>query len=159
MCDWTTRWPGKARAVNTPRLEHSPIGGCFLCACVMRLSSGIIAGMATRFPPLPIGRVHKYGARRTVVDGINFHSKKEALRYGELKLLERAGEINALERQPRFTFCINSVIMFTYVADFRYRDVRADAWVVEDVKGVKTALYKLKKKIVEADRGITIVET
>jgi hypothetical protein len=49
--------------------------------------------------------------------------------------------------------------MFTYVADFRYRDVRADAWVVEDVKGVKTALYKLKKKIVEADRRITIVET
>ena len=45
---------------------------------------------------------NKYGARKTVIDGITFDSKREAIRYQELKLLERAGEIKDLELQPKY---------------------------------------------------------
>ena len=44
----------------------------------------------------------KYGARKTIVDGITFDSKKEANRYRELKLLEDAGEIEKLKMQVAF---------------------------------------------------------
>jgi dsDNA-binding SOS-regulon protein len=65
----------------------------------------------------------KYGAVRTEVDGISFASKKEARRYSELKLLERAGEIADLQLQPRFPLTVNGVRVCTYVADFQYRDI------------------------------------
>jgi hypothetical protein len=108
---------------------------------------------------------HKYGAVKTEVDGIVFASKKEAKRYQELKLLEKAGEIHSLKTQPAFD--LNVVGGFVkdivtnvgrYVADFDYFDVRADTRVVEDVKGFKTPLYRWKKKHVEAQYGITITE-
>lgn len=110
-------------------------------------------------------RPTKYGNRRTEVDGISFASKAEAKRYGELKLLERAGKIAGLRLQPRFAVVINDVHCFTYVADFGYRDSREIidrskrevSETIEDVKGVETALFKLKKKCVEATYpGVTI---
>jgi hypothetical protein len=72
-----------------------------------------------------------------VVDGITFDSKKEAARYQELKLMERAKEIYKLELQPKFPICIEGKKVFEYRADFRYWDGPAGNCIVEDVKGVK----------------------
>lgn len=110
----------------------------------------------------------KYGAVKTTVDGITFASKKEAERYQELKQLEKFGAIVGLELQPRFPLHVVtnghgrdpkgfSVQVGTYVGDFRYVDGRSGE-VVEDVKGMKTPIYRLKKKMVEAQYGITVVE-
>ena len=94
----------------------------------------------------------KYNARKTVVDGITFDSKKEAQRYSELKLMEKAGEIFYLELQPRFLlqdkFRYKGAAFrkVEYIADFRYTD-KTGATVVEDVKGYKTETYNIKKKL------------
>ena len=97
----------------------------------------------------------KYRAVATEVDGIRFASKKEAKRWNELKLLERAGKISRLERQPRYVirFGLGEKIC-TYVADFSYWDHEIPAGerhhVAEDVKGVQTPLFKLKAKLFRA---------
>lgn len=117
---------------------------------------------------------HKYGATPTVVDNIRFASKKEATRYSELKLLEKAGEIWDLELQPRFPLCAPlttgtlagalravkeaTVLIGEYRADFKYHDRHTAAYVVEDVKGFKTPLYRWKRKHVEAQYGVKIHE-
>ena len=94
----------------------------------------------------------KYKAVKTKVNGIKFDSKKEARRYKELKILEKADEIKSLELQPRFLlqekFKYNgkTIRKIEYVADFRYIDEKGNT-VVEDVKGMKTEVYKIKKKI------------
>ena len=99
----------------------------------------------------------KYRAVKTEVDGITFDSKREAARYMELVLLERAGEISHLELQPKYDCVVNGHNSCTYKADFRYFD--ANGSVVEDVKGMKTPVYRLKKKLVEAlYPGVTIQE-
>lgn len=99
----------------------------------------------------------KYNAVKTVVNGIRFDSKKEARRYGQLKLLERSGNITELSLQPRFDLTINGCKCGFYKADFRY--IENNKEVIEDVKGVKTAVYNLKKKLVKAIHGIEIFET
>lgn len=104
----------------------------------------------------------KYGAVRTEVDGITFASKREARRYSELKLLERAGEIADLELQPRYPLVVNGVKVCTYVGDFLYRPTFRGAVmaqpVVEDAKGFKTPEYKLKAKLFRAVHGFPITE-
>lgn len=90
----------------------------------------------------------KYHAKPTTVDGIRFDSGAEARRYGQLKLLERAGKITDLELQPRFVCFINGKIVCVYIADFAYFE--GNHRKVEDVKGMRTEVYKLKKKLVEA---------
>ncbi len=121
----------------------------------------------------------KYGAIPTTVDGIRFHSAKEARRYGELKLLVKAGKIRNLELQPVFTLMapvktpgiwwLNTKKIGTYRGDFQYEErgtvlveggCASETWTlrVEDVKGVKTPVYQLKKKLVEAFHGIQIRE-
>ncbi len=102
-------------------------------------------------------RANKFRAVKTVVDGATFASKAEARRYNELRLMERAGDISRLELQPKFPVHINGVLVCTYIADFAY--FTSSQRVVEDVKGVKTPVYRLKKKLVEAVYpGVTIVE-
>lgn len=101
----------------------------------------------------------KYKNIKTVVDGIKFDSKKEARRYQDLKILERAGEIFGLELQPRFSIIVNGFKICTYVADFRYYEEGNPNEVIEDVKGVKTAIYRLKNKLMQAVHGIEILET
>lgn len=101
---------------------------------------------------------HKYGAKPVVIDGIRFASTKEGKRYAELKLLAKAGEIRCLELQTSFDFSIGGRHIFTYVADFSYFDVASGRTIIEDVKGVRTPVYKLKKKIIEAHHGIEITE-
>lgn len=108
--------------------------------------------------PIRLPRRAKYGAQPTVVDGIRFASKAEARRYGELRLLEKAGEVRDLELQPVFPLhAKRGGVVGIYRADFRYSD-RAWNIVVEDVKGFKTPLYRWKKKHVEQEYNVTIQE-
>lgn len=104
----------------------------------------------------------KYRAIPTTVDGIRFASKREAARYGELRLLERAGEISHLEVQPAFSFIIDGVKVGKYIADFRYLDLkRGRGTTVEDVKSAptRTAVYRLKLRLMAAlYPGVQIVE-
>lgn len=100
-----------------------------------------------------MGRKNKYNAKKATVDGHTFDSKREAERYCELKLFLRAKEIKNLELQPRFLLQDgfvdkegNEHKKIEYVADFMYVD-KSEKTVVEDVKGVLTDVYKLKKKM------------
>lgn len=106
---------------------------------------------------------HKYKAVPTEVDGIKFASKKEAHRYGELKLLERAGHVRGLTLQVPLMLSAGNdkrTSIGKYVADFVYEERVGQDWIhrVEDVKGFKTPLYRWKKKHVEAQYGIEIRE-
>jgi hypothetical protein len=102
----------------------------------------------------------KYRAIPTVVDGIRFSSKAEAKRYGELKLLERAGEISDLNRQQRYPLRAyeyedkDTQEIGHYVGDFEY--LEKGKWVVEDVKGFMTPLAKWKIKHFEIQYGIKV---
>ena len=118
-----------------------------------------------------IGKPSKYRAVPTTVDGIRFDSAKEAKRYGELKLLEKAGDIHGLIRQHVYILTVPRIyvagaeglttprepaVIGKYIADFIYYG--RDGFVCEDVKGFKTPLYRWKKKHVEAQYGIEIRE-
>lgn len=105
--------------------------------------------------------ISKYHNRKE--DG--FDSRKEKGRYKELQLLQRAGEIKELQRQVRFHLLPNQykdgkcILRGTdYIADFTYR-LRDGTFVVEDCKGFRTAVYKLKKKMLYDKFGILIKET
>lgn len=106
--------------------------------------------------------MNKYGARRTTVDGITFASAREARRFCELKILERVGKITDLVLQPRFQIVVNEQKVCTYVADYSYREVLnqdvAGPIVIEDAKGVRTEVYKLKKRLMKAVHNIEVVE-
>lgn len=106
----------------------------------------------------PLQGVSKYHAKKTEVQGVIFDSKKEATRYQELLLLERAGQIVELELQPRFDLVVNNQKIGFYKGDFRYKDVETGNSIIEDVKGMKTPVYNLKRKLVKALYGIDIVE-
>ena len=114
-----------------------------------------------------MAKLNKYRAKRTVIDGIPFASQKEALRYRELRLLQRAGEIEDLTLQPRFRLYIEQQPILirsngypngrqaTYLADFQYKD-KNGVLVVEDVKGMDTPVSRLKRAIVEAQYRIRV---
>ena len=100
----------------------------------------------------------KYHNTKTVADGIKFDSKLEAERYAQLKILERAGVIRALELQPSFgllpSFRKNGKTWrkTVYKADFRYILAKDDRIIIEDVKGstaVITDVFRLKQKLFE----------
>lgn len=98
----------------------------------------------------------KYHNRKTEVDGFVFDSRREANRYVELKLLERAGEIYHLELQPKFEMVVNGMKICDYYADFRYQE--GEKTIVEDAKGVRTDVFRIKKKLLKAIYGIDVVE-
>jgi hypothetical protein len=121
--------------------------------------------------PVRFTKANKYRAKSTVVDGIRFHSQLEARRYGELKMLEKAGEIRELELQPKFvlkTLLTTGTVMGaakalthqypvigTAIMDFAYRD-KFDDRIVEDVKGMDNALSRWKRKHVEMQYGVKV---
>lgn len=86
---------------------------------------------------------------------MTFDSKKEAQRYGELKMLQRLGAIKDLRLQPTFllqeSFKKNGKTYrkIEYKADFEYFDIQQGKIIVEDVKGFKTTVYEIKKKLFE----------
>lgn len=101
----------------------------------------------------------KYHAVKTIFDDIKFDSKKEAKRYIQLKQMERAGLIEKLQLQVPFVLVDKSGYgrEIKYVADFVYFENGCQ--VVEDVKGVKTPVYRLKKRLMAERYGIKIKET
>jgi len=123
-------------------------------------------------------RTNKYKNTKTIVDGIEFDSRKEAARYKELKLLEAAGEISNLERQVKFVLIPTQrepdfvgvrggikkgkVIEkeCSYLADFVY--IQDGEVIVEDVKGYKNGaaynIFKIKRKLMLYLLGIRIQE-
>jgi len=142
----------------------------------IRMSAEDYERLQSRFKPgvVPVAkkaerkagqRRNKYGAERTVVDGIEFDSKAEAKRYLQLKAMERAGEISGLEIQVRFELIPAQEIdgrkerPVFYVADFRYT-TKAGEVVVEDTKSAptKTKEYVLKRKLMMQRYGIVIRE-
>ena len=108
-------------------------------------------------------RTGKYHARKTTVDGITFDSRKEADRYLVLKGMEEEGLIGNLRRQVRYelvpAFDVDGKHYrpVFYVADFVY--VEDGKEVVEDVKGMKTDVYRIKSKLFARRYGLGIKET
>lgn len=107
--------------------------------------------------------MNKYHAKRTIVDGIAFDSVAESRRYQLLKLLERSGQITELTLQPEFVILEpytrsdgKWIRGIKYRADFAYFDELENKQIIEDVKGVETAVFKLKRKLVEYQHNIII---
>lgn len=103
-------------------------------------------------------RPHKFHAKKCEIDGFKFPSLAQGRRYNELKLLVRAGAITDLELEPRYPLTVDGMKIGTYVGDFRY-SAPGEGRVLEDVKGVRTPVYRLKKKLVKALYHIDILET
>ena len=127
-------------------------------------------------------KYNKYSAKKTMLNGIEFDSRKEANRYHELLILERAGVIRDLKTQERFVLipaqyervetgeyyktgankglpkakevCVEKAV--TYVADFTY--LENGKTVVEDTKGFKTKEYIIKRKLMLYKYGIKVKE-
>ena len=125
--------------------------------------------------------MNKYGNRKvSTIDGEVFDSQREATRYQELKLLERAGAIKDLKRQVSYELIpaqrepdtLNKIDSkrgrviqgkviekaVSYIADFVYTDVATGEVVVEDTKGFRTKDYILKRKMLLYFHGIRIRE-
>lgn len=119
----------------------------------------------------------KYHNRKVIIDGIEFDSEKEGKRYNELKVLAKAGEITDLRRQVKYELipaqhemgtrirgnkvqtvwrCAEKAV--NYYADFVYKDKMTGETVVEDTKGMRTEVYKIKKKLMLWVHGIKIRE-
>lgn len=112
----------------------------------------------------------KYNAVKVRYDGYTFDSKAECQRYCELRLLERAGEIKDLQVHKKYELIptqrekkyngFGAVLekSVTYEADFVYTSVRSNKTIVEDVKGVRTRDYIIKRKLMLWVHGIKITE-
>lgn len=95
----------------------------------------------------------KYHNKKIVIDNITFASLREGGRYRELKLLQKAGAIKKLTLQPEFEL-LEAFTDFKgkkqrgikYIADFSYFDTKSHECIIEDCKGMRTDVYKLKKK-------------
>ena len=107
---------------------------------------------------------NKFGAQPTTVDGIRFDSLREARRWGELRLMEKAGEIVDLRRQvpvelqgrdgpllTRTGRCMRLTI------DFAYTDSRSGLTIYEDAKGMPTRDYEVRRAVAAA-QGVNILE-
>lgn len=121
--------------------------------CTPRSTRSLINAALSRRPP----SYSKFKNKRTEVDGITFHSRKEAQRYQELKLLERAGKISNLTIQVKFPLDVDGVHICNYIADFCY-DENGDV-IVEDSKGFRTKDYRIKAKLMLAIYRIKILES
>ena len=136
------RIPSASRTADVP----------FLPPLNPRISAGEYRALAAK------PKRHKYGVgpveQRTTQDGIVFASAAECRRYGQLKLLEKSGYIKKLELQPKFVFEVDGDPVFSYFADFSYREGMTQ--VIEDTKGFQTPVFRLKRKLIEAQHKIKI---
>ena len=90
----------------------------------------------------------KYNNVPSICEGVKFHSRGEARRYRELLLLKASGEIQNLNLQTKFPLEVNGKRVAYYIADFTYDENGYQ--VIEDFKGVSTAIFRLKWKILQA---------
>lgn len=122
------------------------------------------------------GNESKYHAEKVTIDGETFDSRREARRWTDLRLLERAGEIRDLRRQVKYILIPTQreepIITKTgkekpgrviekecsYLADFVYQDARTGETIVEDAKGFRTEVYRIKKKLMLYVHGIRVTE-
>lgn len=99
----------------------------------------------------------KYRNKPVVIDGRRYASKREAAYCENLILLEKAGKIGGLEFQKRFPLLgPKGEVICTYVADAVFWDHEQDRFRVIDVKGVETDVFKLKRKMMRALKGIDV---
>lgn len=109
--------------------------------------------------------MNKFNAKKIIIGGILFDSKKEGLYYYQLLMLKKAEKdserVINIALQPRYDIIVNDKKIGFYKADFKvtYADKRTE---IIDVKGLKKGsayqLFKLKKKLVEALYNIEIIE-
>jgi hypothetical protein len=82
-------------------------------------------------------------------------SAKEANRCNELTMMEQGGRIKLLKQQPRiilregFVYQGERIRAIIYIADFSFFDNDTETWCIEDTKGFKTEIYKLKVKLLK----------
>ena len=93
---------------------------------------------------------NKYKAVKTEVDGIVFASKREAKRFVELKLLQRAGKIEGLTCQPKYELVVNGKKVGRYTGDFYYFDRETKKLIVEESKGYRVRDYVLRRNLFRA---------
>ena len=127
-------------------------------------------GLLRTDPPSLAPSRNKYGAQPISIDGVRFASKKEAARFLELRLLQKAGAIADLECQPVFPLHVLEVwrsqvpVRITtigkFTADFRYTNLTTGEIVIEDTKSepTKTEAYRLRKRLAEVIHGMTVTE-
>lgn len=113
----------------------------------------------------PMAYGNKYHNTKVIYNGLKFDSKKEMQRYKDLELLESTDYICNLELQKKFLLQEGytnakgkKIRPIYYIADFYYYDYIDNKWIVEDTKGVRTEVYKLKKKLFEYKYNLTIDE-
>ncbi len=132
----------------------------------VRISRGVAASKPTSasstIPPLEPEKpvtARKYRNEPVTHEGMKFDSKKEFQRFLDLSVMERAGVISELTCHPKYVFEHNGVRIASYKADFAYFDGNG-AVVVEDVKSEpsKTQAYRLRKKMMKAFFGISVIE-
>lgn len=99
---------------------------------------------------------NKYNNTWTEYNGVKYQSKKEANYAAELDLLKKAGEVKEWKRQKRFEITKRGKHICYYYIDFEVLTKKGIEYI--DIKGFKTNIYKLKKKLVEAQYGIKIIE-
>lgn len=100
----------------------------------------------------------KYGNEPVVLDGHKFDSKFQAKRYGELKNMQAAGLIDDLRLEPSYALHVNGIRIGAIEPDFTF--MRSGELVAEDTKTkvTKTPLYEWKRRHLEIEYGISIVE-
>ena len=124
-------------------------------------------------------KVSKYNNFKTCIDGEEFDSKKEAKRWCDLLVLQKAGVITNLQRQVKYALIPPQYETYerygnkgqrlkdgqrlverecSYIADFVYQDKVTGGLVVEDTKGIKTKDYIIKRKLMLWVHGIKINE-
>jgi hypothetical protein len=142
-----TRWTAEQLQQAQARMGHIPVA-------VQRVPG------ADSSPGVDMDRVHrKFGNRKVTNEHGTFDSEKEARRYGELVMLERAGRIAKLRRQVPYALVVNGIHVCDYVADAVYSE--GARLVVEDTKSVATRkerAYRIKVKLMLAVHGIEVKE-
>lgn len=104
---------------------------------------------------------HKYNAVKTEIDGIKFDSKAEARRYQSLKSALLCKQIEDLRLKPTYQLIVNNQLICKYIPDFEYVEITASGGkrkITEDVKGMRTREYILKKKLMLAIHNIEVKE-
>jgi len=119
----------------------------------------------TKLRELGLKRPPKYRNKKVVADGIRFDSEKEWHRYTELQLALKSGLITKLQVHPKFELVVKGIKVCSYIADFCYLAFPCGRLgkailTVEDVKSrpTMTPVYRLKKKLLRALRGIEVKE-
>lgn len=107
-------------------------------------------------------KANKYGnTPKRCREGVFHHSTKESRRCDELHLMQAGGLIKELQAhpQPKFDLSVGGIHVADYMADFQYVDAETGETVVEDVKGMRTDIYRLKARLMMGCHNIEIKET